>query len=410
MSELINNREYRQQVLKELIMELHNGKSVEEVKERFSKLIEGISAMEISDMEQALIREGMPVEEIQNLCDVHAAVLGASVQEIHAPQNDDDQSGHPIHTFRLENKALESLLNNIIIPELEQYSASGDSENLSTLRKAFKDLWEIDKHYSRKENLLFPIMEKHGITAPPKVMWGVDDEIRADIKEARKLLDSETSHKEEIVEKVNIVVNRVPEMIFKEENILFPMVLDSFSQNEWASITEASDEIGFCLIDPQGVWKPSNVSGIASSESKEEKAKTIQDGYVEFDAGKLLPDEINAIMNTLPIDITFVGSDGTVKYFTQGKERIFARAKTVLGRLVENCHPPASVHVVEKVVEELKSGKKDHEDFWIELGDKYVLIRYFAVRNAKGEYLGIMETTQDIKPIQDITGEKRLMS
>ena len=124
----------------------------------------------------------------------------------------------------------------------------------------------------------------------------------------------------------------------------------------------------------------------------------------------MTPEEISAIFNTLPLDITFVGKDGAVRYFSQGKERIFSRLKTVIGRLVENCHPPASVHIVKQVVENLESGKKDHEDFWIRMGDKYVLIRYFAVRNEKGEYLGILEVTQDIKPIQEITGEKRLLS
>jgi len=116
------------------------------------------------------------------------------------------------------------------------------------------------------------------------------------------------------------------------------------------------------------------------------------------------------MFNTLPIDITFVDKDGAVKYFSQGKERIFARPKTIIGRQVQNCHPPASVHIVEKIVEDLRSGKKEHEDFWIRMGDQYVYIRYFAVRNEKGEYLGTMEVTQNIKPIQEISGEKRLMS
>lgn len=411
MSELINNREYRQKVLKELIMELHNGKSVEEVRSRFEKLIEGISASEISEMEQSLIREGMPVEEIQNLCDVHAAVFKGSIEEIHSPQAE-NTPGHPIHTLKLENRELEKLIADTILPGLERLSSSANPENIQNLRKAYETLWEIDKHYSRKENLIFPLMEKHGITAPPKVMWGVDDEIRDALKEVRRGLAGDPVNVELVLEKGKEVANRIPEMIFKEENILFPMVLESFTEEEWAQIAEASDEIGYCLITPSGHWKP--VRGKTEKESTEGEKNTgevpFQNGLIQFDAGQLLPEEINAILNTLPLDITFVDKEGAVKYFTQGKERIFARAKTVLGRKVENCHPPASVHVVEKVVEELQSGKKDHEDFWIKLGDQFVLIRYFAVRNAAGEYLGIMEVTQNIKPIQAITGEKRLMS
>lgn len=412
MSELINNREYRQKVLKELIMELHNGKSVEEVKSRFEKLIEGISASEISEMEQSLIREGMPVEEIQNLCDVHAAVFKGSIEEIHSPQKAENTPGHPIHTLKLENRELEKLITDTILPGLERLSSSANTDDIQNLKKAFEVLGEIDKHYSRKENLIFPVMEKHGITAPPKVMWGVDDEIRDALKEVRRALAGESVNVEFVQEKGKEVANRVPEMIFKEENILFPMVLESFTEDEWVQIAEASDEIGYCLITPSDLWKP--VRGKAEKERTKGEENTgevpFQNGVIQFDAGQLLPEEINAILNTLPLDITFVDKEGAVKYFTQGKERIFARAKTVLGRKVENCHPPASVHVVEKVVEELRSGKKDHEDFWIKLGDQFVLIRYFAVRNAAGEYLGIMEVTQNIKPIQAITGEKRLMS
>lgn len=412
MSELINNREYRQKILKDLIMELHQGKSVEEVKARFEKLIEGISALEITEMEQALILEGMPVEEIQNLCDVHAAVFKGSIEEIHSPQKAEDILGHPVHTFKRENRELEKLINGKILPGLEKLNSSNSPENVNKLKEAFESLWEIDKHYSRKENLLFPLMEKHGITAPPKVMWGVDDEIRDAIKETRKRLEDDRGNPELVTEMAKAVADRVPEMIFKEENILFPMVIESFSEEEWVEIAEASDEIGYCLIELRGIWKPVQMKR-EKQEAEREKIKgegPVKNGQVEFDAGRLSPEEINAMLNTLPIDITFVDKSDTVKYFTQGKERIFARAKTVLGRKVENCHPPASVHIVEKIVEDLKSGKKDHEDFWLKLGDQFVYIRYFAVRNAQGEFLGVMEVTQNIKPIQDITGEKRLMS
>jgi len=124
----------------------------------------------------------------------------------------------------------------------------------------------------------------------------------------------------------------------------------------------------------------------------------------------LKSEEVIHMLNTLPLDITFGEKNDTVKYFSQGKERIFHRTKAVIGRNVANCHPPASVHVVQKIVEDFKSGAKDHEDFWIKMGDKYVLIRYFAVRSDTGEYLGTLEVTQDIKPLQEITGEKRLLS
>jgi len=407
MSEMINNREYRQKILKELIYELHEGASVDDVKARFEELIKGISPTEITEMEQALIMKGLPVDHIQKLCDVHASVFKGSIEEIHRSKKPEEISGHPIYTFRLENEAIEKLINDKIKVEISNFKENGikDSNKLSSIIKLLE---EINKHYSKKENLLFPLMEKYGITAPPQVMWGVDDEIRDGIKEIKNLLVNNDNDYEIIINKLEEVTNQITEMIFKEEKILFPMVLDTLTEDEWMEVVEASDEIGYCLIEkPEMLWKPSNEN--VEEKSIKEGEIPSNDGYVKFDAGILLPKEINAIMNTLPVDITFVDKEGTVKYFSQGKERIFARPKTIIGRKVENCHPPASVHIVEKIVEDLKSGKKDHEDFWIKMGDKYVFIRYFAVRDKDNEFLGVLELTQDIKPIQEITGEKRLV-
>ena len=407
ISEIINNRDHRQKVLKELIMELHNGKTVEEIKPRFQELIKDISTHEITQMEQALIMEGMPVEEIQRLCDVHAAVFKGSISDIHKPRKQEEIPGHPIHTFRLENEAIGKLIQERIKPNAERFEADDSAENVKALQENLKELSEVDKHYLRKENLLFPFLEKYGITAPPQVMWGVDDEIRMSLREAEKLLANYNGDKKAVLDKLNEAVNGVSEMIYKEENILFPMSIDTLSEDEWLRIVEGSDEIGYCLVNPAGEWKPERVD-IESKAMDEGEKPAGDDRYVKFDAGLMTPEEINALLNTLPLDITFVDKSGAVKYFSQGKERIFARSKTIIGRMVENCHPPSSVNVVEKVVEDLRSGRKDHEDFWIRMGDKYVLIRYFAVRNADGEYLGTMEVTQDIRPIQEITGEKRL--
>jgi len=406
MSEFINNREYRQKVLKEIILELHGGKSVDEVKARFEELIRGVSAAEIAEMEQALVREGMDVREIQKLCDVHAAVFKGSIEEIHRDKKPEETPGHPVHTFKLENREIEKRVDTLF-PLLDKVR-SGDAAALRELGEALSSLAAIDKHYARKENLLFPFMEKYGITAPPKVMWGVDDEIRAALKEALSLISSGTMDTGLIASKTEEAANKVKEMIFKEENILFPMVLETLSEDEWLRIRDDSAEIGFCFVEPGGEWKPVREDVEGKMQSRGEPPSP--GGYIRFEPGLLTPEEIKAIFNTLPVDITFVDKDGAVKYFTQGKDRIFARPASIIGRQVANCHPPASVHVVERIVEDLKSGKKDHEDFWIRMGERFVHIRYFAVRNEKGEFLGIMEFTQDIKPIQDITGEKRLIS
>ncbi|MGI6703668.1 MAG: DUF438 domain-containing protein [Clostridia bacterium] len=407
MSELINNRQYRQKVLKELIMELHKGKSVDQVKERFAKLIEGVTASEISEMEQNLIMEGMPVEEVQRLCDVHAEVFKGSIEDIHKPVEASEIPGHPIHTIRIENKQIEKLIEEDLKPLLGDLESSGDKTRLPELAEMMEKLWQIDKHYSRKENLLFPYLEKYGITAPPKVMWGVDDEIRNGIKEIRRLLEDDSVSIPTLVQRARETINKTSEMIFKEENILIPMAVDTLTEDEWLGIAKESGEIGYTLIDPPPEWVPERAG---AAKDMQRPAEGLPKDNIKFETGILTQKELEYMLSTLPVDITFVSKDDKVKFFSNNPDRVFARTKAIIGRSVQNCHPPASVHIVNKIVEDFKAGKKDHEDFWIKMGDLYVYIRYFAIRDNNGEYLGTMEVTQDIKPIQEIKGEKRLMS
>lgn len=403
MSELINNREHRQEILKEVIKEIHAGRSVEEVKSKFAEAIEGVSPAEISAMEQQLVKEGLPIEEIQNLCDVHAAVFKGSIEEIHHPEQ---IPGHPIHTLKMENEAIEKHIDQNIYSALNKFKKDDNEENINNLIQEINLLWDIDKHYSRKENLVFPYLEKYGVTAPPKVMWGVDDDIRALIKKIKLMLTNYKGNVEDVVEKIEQTTHQIKEMIFKEESILFPMALETLTEDEWISIYDESDEIGYTLVAPETEWKLKRVD----LDKKEEEEGTPEDGYVKFETGILSSEEISQILNTIPGDMTFIDRDDIVKYFSQGKERIFARTKAVIGRSVENCHPPASVHIVDKLLDDFKSGKKDEEKFWIKMGDVFVLIQYFAVRSKDGEYLGTLEFTQNIAPIQEIKGEKRLLS
>ncbi|MBN2221046.1 MAG: DUF438 domain-containing protein [Vallitaleaceae bacterium] len=416
MSEFINNREHRQKELKRLIQRLHDGATVDEVRAEFASITQGVTAIEITEMEQSLVNEGMPVEEIQRLCDVHASVFEGSIEEIHKEEGyviPDFDEGHPVHTFKKENRALENLMEEQILTYLSRYTESKEVAQKELLISAVDRLASIDAHYKRKENLIFPYMEKYGITAPPQVMWGVDDEIRMKIKELQSLLKADEANLIQINQKTREVVEQVNAMIFKEEEIMFPMILETFSQKEWIQIEKDSAEIGYTLIKAVKRWLPTKIEEDSSVEEEQSKSSIqveIAQGLVKFDAGSLTPEEINSIFNTLPLDMTFVDANDQVKYFTQGKERIFDRPKSIIGREVKNCHPPKSVHVVEQIVADLKSGKKEHEDFWIRMGDKFVYIRYFAVRNAKGEFLGTLEITQDIKPITELEGEKRLMS
>ncbi len=400
MSESINNREYRQNVIKQVIAQLHQGKSVDEVKQQFEEAFSGVSASEISEAEGALIAEGLPVEEIQRLCDVHAAVFKGSIEEIHQPTDQTQIPGHPANTLIRENRTIERILEKQIKPCLDGVD---QEENRKALKEGLEKLSGIDLHYLKKENLFFPYMEQYGITAPPKVMWGVDDEIRDMLKEVQKEL-TETGDNDTVKQKTEALAEKIKEMIFKEENILLPMLLETLTQDEWKRIAEESGEIGF-LVDKVPVWNPVSEYQPAVKEEKKEP------GVITMPTGVFRTGELVRMLDTLPFDITFVDKDDVVKYFSQSPERIFPRTKAIIGRNVSNCHPPASVHIVEQIVADFKSGKKDNEDFWIKMGEeKYILIRYFAVRSEEGEYLGVLEVTQNIKPIQDITGEKRLVS
>lgn len=408
MSEYINNREHRQKALKEVIMELHQGKPIHEVKAKFDKIAGDLDAAELSLIEQKLINEGLPVQEVQRLCDVHAAVFREALDK-----NPDVrvENGHPINVFMAENRALEQLIKQDIRPILNQLRGGAETDE-KNLVLSFADklnlLWDVDKHYSRKENLVFPFIEKYEITGPPKVMWGVDDKIRDLLKETKTIAANyQPARKQELIEKTEEAIAQIDEMIFKEEKIFFPMALEKLTEDEWFKIAEDSDEIGYCLIEPQDAWKPYREK--AGSHFRAASGNDVISGYIKFDTGLLTPKEIDLIFKHLPVDITYVDKEDKVKFFSSTPDRIFARTRTIIGRKVENCHPPDSVHVVEQIVNDFKSGKKNHEDFWIKMGGKYVFIRYFAVRDEKGEYVGTVEVTQDIKPIQDISGEKRIM-
>ncbi|MCF7924470.1 MAG: DUF438 domain-containing protein [Candidatus Izimaplasma sp.] len=399
MSEFINNdSKKRQEKLKALIKKIHAGMPLDEAKALFKRDFKEISTDEIVKLEQALMDDGMSMDEVQSLCDVHAAVFDGSISDIHKPKSIMDIPGHPAKVFSDENKRILKLIEK----EIKPYIGKEDSNSYLMLRIGIERLMEVSNHYARKENLFFPSLEKKGITSIPKVMWGVDDEIRRDLKAVKTLLDDKSSNYQEIVKQANQVIQRVEDMVMKEENILLPKLSDLMSYYEWILADKGSDEIGYFLEAPKETW--------AVQEEDETEEEDIIDGEVKLDGGSLNIKELNSILNTLPLDLTFVDKDGYVKFFSQGEERIFNRPITILGRHVSLCHPPKSVDIVEGIIESFKSGEKDNEDFYIQLKNMFVYIRYFAVRDTEGEYLGALEITQNIKPIRELKGEKRLVS
>ncbi|NLF95850.1 MAG: DUF438 domain-containing protein [Candidatus Riflebacteria bacterium] len=407
MSELINNSENRKKKLKELILKLHDGQSQETVREELLKSLSNVPYEEVVEVEQELIKEGLAEAEILKLCDAHSAVLHGNIDLSKARKI---PAGHPVDVMLKENGELKKLAVSIR-QLLEEIKNSGDKnldQNLLKLRGFFNNLYDVDKHYLRKEYLLFPYLEKLGISGPPKVMWGKHDEIRGQIKGAIELLKTDGITAEELLASAEIVlvpaVNGVVDMTTKEEEILLPMSLDKLSDDDWYEIDRQSLEIGFCLYDPPQNWKPAG----APDDTLAEMNKS--GGNIQLPSGSFSVEELLAILNSLPVDMTFVDRNDKVKYFSQAKERIFQRNRAILNRDVRLCHPPASAHIVDKIIDDFRSGRKSRAPFWINMGGKMIHIEYFALRNEKGEYLGTLEVSHNVQPYRDLEGEQRILS
>jgi len=402
MSELINNAEQRRALLKHMIMQLHDGEAPEQVKARIAELLTSIPYGDVVVVEQELIAEGLAEAEILKLCDLHHQVLEGNLDQSEAKQA---PPGHPVDIFIQENAQLKA-----VCEEGAAWVARmADSADFDGAKNGILDclnrLMDVDKHYRRKENLLFPFLEKHEVTGPPKVMWGKHDEARellkGSIAAVREISDvTELSGVCDLM--VKPVLEAVEGMILKEEQILFPMCMDLLSDTDWYGIQQQTGEIGYCLIDPTGEWRPEGIEADPEAE--------LEGHGVRLPSGSFTPEELEAMLNILPIDVTFVDRNDKVKYFSQGEERIFDRNRAILGRDVQLCHPPASVHIVEQIVEDFKAGRQDCAPFWIQMGDKFIHIAYYAMRDKDGNYLGTVEMSQNLSPLRALEGEQRLLS
>lgn len=407
MSELINNSEARKAKLKELILKLHKGESEAIVKQELVESLSQIPYGEVVEVEQELISEGLPEEEVLKLCDVHASVLRGHV-DLSGTQ--EVPEGHPVDVMLKENREVRKVIEEArkLIQVIRMSSPDQFPKDLITLRGLFNSLYDVDKHYLRKEYLLFPFLEQEGITGPPKVMWGKHDEIREQLKGCIEILQTENMTKDEFLATTEIIFKptlaAVDDMTLKEEEILFPMSLDKLTDQQWLEISQQSLEFGFCLYDPQITWKPAGMEDTSLQDLQRNA------GQIQLPTGNLKLEELLAILNTLPIDMTFVDKDDKVKYFSQAADRIFQRNRAILNRDVRHCHPPASSHIVDKIIEDFKSGKQNRAPFWIQMGGKFVHIEYFALRDEKGEYLGTLEVSHDVARYRGLSGEQRILS
>jgi len=407
MSEHIDNSKFRKVKLKELILKLHEGEDEEKVKEELKENLRSIPYGEVIEVEQELIEEGLPEEEVLRLCDVHSSVLQGSVDQ---SSSKDVPEGHPMDVLMQENKALNALCSetNMLLAVLNTADESGLPGFILELIAKFNLLIDVDKHYQRKEYLVFPYLEKTGITGPPKVMWGKHDEIRELLKGSLEILNTPDVEKDDLLASSELIfkpaVKGVAEMIIKEEEILFPMLMDALSDADWYEVQKQSLEIGFCIIDPKEDWKPEG------AEPEENDMPQQVGGNIQLPTGSFSTEELLAILNTMPVDMTFVDKDDKVKYFSQSRDRIFQRNRAIINRDVRHCHPPGSAHIVDKIIDDFKNGKQDRAPFWIKMGPKFIHIEYFALRNDKGDYLGTMEVSHDLTEYRALEGEQRILS
>lgn len=407
MSEQIDNSKYRKAKLKELILKLHHGEPEKDVRSELLMSLSKIPYGEVVEVEQELISEGLPEEEVLKLCDAHSAVLEGRV-DLSSSQTVPE--GHPVDVMLHENMALKNVAKETMteISTIENTKEENLGKIINRLKGHFNQLMDADKHYQRKEYLIFPYLEQAGITGPPKVMWGKHDEIREQIKGSLEVLNTEDISKEELIASAELVLRPaargVAEMVTKEEEILFPMLMDTLTDADWHEVQKQSLDIGFCLYDPPTEWQPEDIEPESVNEAQKEGAE------VKLPSGSLSAEELMAIMNTASFDMTFVDKNDKVKYFTQGDERIFQRNRAILNRDVRHCHPPASAHIVDKILEDFKSGKETRAPFWIQLNDKFIHIEYFALHNEKGEYLGTLEVSQNLTEYRKLEGEQRILS
>ncbi|HSP90935.1 MAG TPA: DUF438 domain-containing protein [Vicinamibacterales bacterium] len=442
MSELLDNRAHRVRTLKEIIRHLHEGRPAAEVKASLTALVRQCDASEIAAMEQELMAEGIPVAQIMNMCDLHAAVVrDILVERPSAPP----APGHPADTFRRENEALTAQVAKLrdALAALAKGAPDGHPEPaaVDAARRLYGELMDVDKHYQRKEHLLFSCLERHGITGPSKVMWGKDDEARGLLKALGAAMSDAGVTSAEWQRIAGVVAQpalaAVEEMVFKEERILLPMALQNLSEGEWAEIWSQSPQFGFCLVEPGKGYEPSQASSDVPAAARAEAERTgvtfamgkgatllrmadlsprsaepvesVGAGTVVLPTGSLSLEHLKAMFAVMPVDMTLVGADDRVKFFSEGQNRVFARPLTIIGRLVQHCHPPSSVDVVERILGDFRSGRQNVAEFWIEMHGRFVHIRYFALRDAQQVYLGCLEVTQDLTRERKLEGERRLL-
>jgi len=413
MSEFINNREKRIEALLSFSMGMMEGKDGKTLIDKYSEAIENITPHDVIEMEDRQVKKGVEVSKIKKHIEKIMNVFNPYLEKY---EWDKPEKGHPLYYMMEENKKLKIILNETkeVIKKIEFDSEINKDEELNNLKEHLRKLQKFEKHYVRKENILFPYLEKKWNNySPLQVMWSLHDDIRKGLKELLELLEKENKLNNEIRKKFGQLFLTMYRMVFKEEKIIFPIAVETLTENEWKEIQKQSLEEGYIFIDT-----PSKEDMIIKNRAEKEKGIesisisndfSLEGVFLGLGTGNLSLEQIKMMINNLPVDITYVDENDKVRFFSNPEERFFPRSKAIIGRDVQNCHPPESVHIVENILDSFKSGDKDKARFWIQMKGKFVLIEYFALRDNSGNYRGTIEVSQDITELRELEGEKRLL-
>lgn len=393
----------KRDAIKTAIRRIHSGEELGAIKADFKAAVKGLTESEIAAVEEEVMREGASVEDVRQLCGAHLEVF----REAMAEKKLDVPFWHPLHIQEEEHV---DLANKVGLMKRQVHAILHGEGSTDAAKAKLAELvsWlgKADSNFLKQENAFFPVLEKHGIVQPPKIMWAEHDSLRAIQKRLAGFIASGVSQaniaaiRDAILEYEGILL----EHVMKERSILFPAGLSLLSEAEWKAMRREFDEIGYFAFFPMPFSEGGSAVGGVEAGGEDASAA----GRVDVDTGYLSREELVAMLKALPVDISFVDAEDKVKYYNDTKDRIFVRTKSVIGRSVQNCHPPKSVDVVTGILDDFRAGRKTHEDFWLRLGEKFVLIRYFAVRAEDGRYLGALEVSQDVAPIKALEGEKRL--
>ena len=392
-----------------LLRRLVEGQAYADVLKDFMDQFDQLTADELAQAENLLVSEGVSIEAIQRASGKHTDLVSKVIKPVLLPGSpqSDQIPGHPAFVFKGENAGLSDLLDKQLKPDLEAYLTSLTEQDRLNLLSDAKDLLTIDHHYNRKENLFFPYLERQGITAPPQVMWGVDDIIRALIKLFVDAIDQQPIQSSRIKLVANRMLTQVERMIVQENDILLPILLGVMSESDWILAAQESVHIGYVFNkgiegasnSDSATWLLKKTGGVA--------LRPVQPAdKINLPSGNFTVTELSAMLNTLPTDLTFIDRDDIVQYYSEGKHPVFARTRTIIGRNVYLCHPPLLVPRIKKLVEAFKRGEKDEAIVPVRRGSRLDLVRYYAVRDEQGTYLGTVEVTEEVSGLMDRLSRK----